>query len=348
MKLCKVDELTGKETLAKDVFTIEYKILLSEGTVLKHEYIQKLKELNVRQVYIKEEGPDTKTVMILKEDVEELFKSKVKSILEKHTYSHNTKLVELCETADYIITNILEEEEVVEKIYDIKERSSDIYEHSINMCSLATIVALKMGLSQETVHDIGVSCLLHDLGLRYLAIDYDDQELSELSEREYAEFKKHPVYAYSALRDETWISNESKNMILYHHERLDGSGYPLKATDITKECRIIQICDAFDEMICGIGCKRKKVYEAVEYLKRNKDIKFDGRIVDIFLEFTAVYPAVTIVKTNEGETGVVLYQNKQFPDRPVIRITKDRNGIAVDKVKDLSEINHVYVEEVIE
>ena len=197
-------------------------------------------------------------------------------------------------------------------------------------------------------HDIGVSCLLHDLGLRYLAIDYDDQELSELSEREYAEFKKHPVYAYSALRDETWISNESKNMILYHHERLEGSGYPLKATDITKECRIIQICDAFDEMICGIGCKRKKVYEAVEYLKRNKDIKFDGRIVDIFLKFTAVYPAGTIVKTNEGETGVVLYQNKQFPDRPVIRITKDRNGIAVDKVKDLSEINHVYVEEVIE
>ena len=137
-------------------------------------------------------------------------------------------------------------------------------------------------------------------------------------------------------------------MILYHHERLDGSGYPLKATDISKECHIVQICDAFDEMICGIGCKRKKVYEAVEYLKRNKDIKFDGKIVDILLEFTAVYPAGTIIKTNEGETGIVLYQNKQFPDRPVIRITKDRNGIAVDKVKDLAEINNVYVEEVIE
>lgn len=348
MKLCKVDELTGKETLAKDVLTIEYKILLSEGTVLKQEYIEKLKELNIRQVYIKEQRPDTKTVMILKEDVEESFKSKVKNILEKHTYSHNNKLVELCQTADYIITNILEEEEVVEKIYDIKERSSDIYEHSINMCSLATIVALKMGLPQQKVHDIGVSCLLHDLGLRYLAISYEDQDLSELSEREAAEYKKHPVYAYTALRDENWISDESKNMILYHHERLDGSGYPLKATDISEECRIIQICDAFDEMICGIGCKRKKVYEAVEYLKHNKDIKFDGKIVDIFLEFTAVYPAGTIVKTNEGETGIVLYQNKQFPDRPVIRITKDRNGVAVDRVKDLTEINNVYIEEVIE
>ena len=237
---------------------------------------------------------------------------------------------------------------MVEKIYDIKERNSDIYEHSINLCSLATIVALKMELPQQTVHDIGVSCLLHDLGLRYLAIDYGDQDLSELSEREFAEYKKHPVYAYTALRDETWISNKSKNMILYHHERLDGSGYPLKATDISKECRIIQVCDAFDEMICGIGCRRKKVYEAVEYLKSNKDIKFDSKIVDIFLEFTAVYPAGTIVRTSEGETGVVLYQNKQSPDRPVIRITKDRNGIAVDKVKDLSEISNVYVEEVIE
>ena len=348
MKLCKVDQLIGKEILARDVFTTEYKILLSEGTVLKYEYIQKLKELNIRQVYIKEKELDTKTVMILKEDVEKTFKSKVTSILERHTYSHNTNLVELCQTADYIITNILEEEEVVEKIYDIKERSSDIYEHSINLCSLATIVALKMGLSQETVHDIGVGCLLHDLGLRYLAIVYDDQDISQLSEKEFAEFKKHPVYAYTALRDETWISNDSKDMILYHHERLDGSGYPLKATDISKECHIVQICDAFDEMICGIGCKRKKVYEAVEYLKRNKDIKFDGKIVDILLEFTAVYPAGTIIKTNEGETGIVLYQNKQFPDRPVIRITKDRNGIAVDKVKDLAEINNVYVEEVIE
>ena len=348
MKLCKVDELTGQETLAKDIFTIEYKVLLSEGTVLKQEYIKKLKELDIRQVYIKDDQPDTKTVMILKEDVEETFKSKVKSILEKHTYSHNNKLVELCQTADYIITNILQEDEVVEKIYDIKERNSDIYEHSINLCSLATIVALKMELPQQTVHDIGVSCLLHDLGLRYLAIDYGDQDLSELSEREFAEYKKHTVYAYTALRDETWISNKSKNMILYHHERLDGSGYPLKATDISKECRIIQVCDAFDEMICGIGCRRKKVYEAVEYLKSNKDIKFDSKIVDIFLEFTAVYPAGTIVRTSEGETGVVLYQNKQSPDRPVIRITKDRNGIAVDKVKDLSEISNVYVEEVIE
>ena len=348
MKRCKVDNLTGKEILAKDVITSEYQILLSVGMTLKQEYIEKLRELDIKEVYIKEDEPHTKTVVILREEVEESFKSKVRSILEKHTYSHNDKLEELCQTADNIITKILEEDKVVEQIYDIKGRSSDIYEHSISICSLATILALKMELPHQTVHDIGVSCLLHDLGLRYLAIDYADRNLEELSELEYAEYKKHPIYGYTALRGENWISNESKNMILYHHERMDGSGYPLKATDSPVECKIIQICDVFDEMICGIGCKRVKVYEAIEYLRSLKDIKFDGKIVDIFLEFTAVYPAGSTVRTNEKETGIVLYQNKEFPDRPVLRIIKDRDGRSVDVVKDLVEVNNVYIEEVID
>ncbi len=347
-RLCRIEELTGQECLAKDIMTQDYKILLSEGTILKHEYIEKLKELNIQEVYIKEEENQTEAVAILKEDLEESFRTKVKDILEKHTYSHNEELVELSQTADYIITNILQEEEVVKKIYDIKERSSDIYEHSISICSLATIVALRLGLSQEAAHDIGVSCLLHDLGLRYIIIDYTDRDLEELTEVECAEYKKHPVYGYTALRGEDWISENSKNMILYHHERLDGSGYPLKATDISLECRIIQICDAFDEMICGIGCRRKKVYEAIEYLKSFKNIKFDGKIVDVFLEFTAVYPAGTCVKTTSGEIAVVLYQNKDNPDRPVIRIIKDKDGINVDIVKDMLEWKDIYIAEVIE
>lgn len=347
-RLCKIDELTGNECLAKDIITEDYKILLSAGTVLKQEYIDKLRDFNILEVYVLEEGENTESVVILKEEVEESFKSKVKDILEKHTYSHNEELVELSQAADHIITNILEEEEVVQRIYDIKERSSDIYEHSISICSLATIVALRMDLPQESVHDIGVSCLLHDLGLRYLTVDYTDRSLDELTEVENTEYKKHPVYGYSALRGEDWISEKSKNMILYHHERLDGSGYPLKATDISLECRIIQVCDAFDELICGIGCKRIKVYEAIEYLKSFKNIKFDGKIVDVFLEFTAVYPAGTCVKTTEGEIAVVLHQNKQSPDRPVIRIIKNKDGINVDVVKDLLEMENIYIAEVIE
>ena len=346
-KICKIDELTGKERLANNIMTSDYNVLLSEGIVLRQDYIDKLRELNIKEVYIWDEKEIEESVAILKNDLEESFKSKVRDILEKHTYCHNEELVELCQTADHIIINILEEEEVLQQIYDIRERSSDIYEHSVSICSLATVVALRMNLSHELVHDIGVGCLLHDLGLRYLTFDYINHDLKEMTEFEYSEYKKHPVYAYSALQGENWISNVSKNMILYHHERIDGSGYPLKATDIPLECRIIQVCDVFDEMICGIGCKRVKVYEAVEYLKNFKDIKYDGRIVDIFLEFTAVYPAGTYVRTNEDEIGIVMRQNKQFPGRPVLRIVEDRNGDAVNIIKDLLEVNNIYIKEVI-
>ena len=347
-KLCKIDNLAGEELLAKPIATDDYNVLLPEGTVLKQEYIEKLRELNVPEVYVWVEAEEAESVVILKEDLEESLRDKVKSILERHTYSNNKDLAELSKTADRIISNILQEKEVVQKVYDIKERDADIYEHSISICSLATIVALKLELPYELVHDIGVSCLLHDLGLRYLTVNYSEQNIEKLPEAETAEYKKHPVYGYSALQGENWISPASKNMILYHHERLDGSGYPLHATDIPLECRIIQICDAFDELICGIGCERVKVYEAVAYLKKNRDTKFDKQIVDIFLQFTAVYPVGSCVKTNEGEIGIVLRQNSQHPDRPLLKIIKDSEGRQVDILKDLLEASDIFIEKEIQ
>lgn len=83
MRLCKVEDLTGTEVLAKDAMTLEYKILLSAGTPLKPEYIQKLKELNVRDVYVKEDAPDTKEVVILKEELEEKLSVKSKKYFGK-------------------------------------------------------------------------------------------------------------------------------------------------------------------------------------------------------------------------------------------------------------------------
>lgn len=351
MKLCKVDELKGGEILAKAIITPEFRVLLSDEIKLQPEYIDKIKEFGISEVYIKDEDQvHGQEVVLLKSEAESFFHDKVKSILEKHTYSKNDELMELSKTADNIIANIMEEDEVVEKIFDIKERSSDIYEHSISICSLATLVALKLGLPQKKVHDIGVGCLLHDLGLRYLTIDYTDQDISKLSKNELAEFKKHPVYGYSVLQNENWISDISKNIILYHHETLDGTGYPLHAKEIPLEAQVVAICDNFDEMICGIGRKRIKVYEAVEYLKIFRGVKFSEDIVNVFLEFTAVYPAGSHVLLSDNSVGTVIRQNREFPDRPIVQIIKDKNGNAVKKPEtiNLIKINHIFIEKVLE
>lgn len=349
MKICSIDELKEHDILARDVLSDGYNVFLYKNTILNKKYIEKLKKLNIQYVYIQDNIPQEE-IAVLKKEIEEKSKSKVKEVILKHTYNNSNELKALSETADNIIVNILEEDEVVENIYDIKERSADIYMHSISICVLATLVALKLGLDQERVHDIGVGCLLHDLGLRYMMIEYEDQDIETLSNKELAEYKKHPVYGYTALKNENWLSKKSKEIILCHHEKIDGSGYPLHATEISVDTKIVSVCDAFDEMICGIGRKRMKIYEAVEYLKSFKNILFDGKIIDALLDFTAVYPSGSVIVTNEGDIAVVIKQNKGFPERPIIQLTRDKfgNPIDDDKIIDLVKVNNLFIDSVLE
>ena len=349
MKLCSINELKEHDILARDVMADKYNVFLYKNTILNKKYIEKLNELNIPFVYIQDNVPEEE-IAVLKKEIEEKSRSKVKEVILKHTYNNGNELKEISKTADNIIVNILEEEEVIENIYDIKERSADIYTHSISICVLATLVALKLGLDKERVHDIGVGCLLHDLGLRYMMIEYADQDIENLSSKELVEYKKHPVYGYTALKNENWLSKKSKEIILCHHEKIDGSGYPLHATEISVDTKIVSVCDTFDEMICGIGRKRMKIYEAVEYLKSFKNILFDGKIVDALLDFTAVYPSGSVIVTNEGSVAVVIKQNKGFPERPIIQITRDKfgNPIEDDNIIDLVKINNIFIDSVLE
>ncbi len=346
----RLDEIQENEILARPLMTWDYQIILPEGAVLRRNYIDRLIDLGIFEVYVKDTKSKTSGINILNTQIKVSVQEKVKDILERHTYQNNQKLAELSKTADNIISTILEEDQVVEKVFDIKERSTDLYEHSINICAMAILTALKLGVEKEKIHDIGVGCLLHDIGLRYTTIDFNKKDIDSLNKQELVEFKKHPVLGYSSLKDEDWISDVSKYIILYHHENLDGSGFPLKPKEIPIECMIVNVCDTFDEIICGITCKQRKVYEAIEYLKSFRNVKFDEKVVDAFLEFAAVYPAGSKVITNEGEIGVVIAQNKNFQDRPVIRIIKDKNGndVTEEKIWNLVEIHHIFIEKVLD
>ncbi len=349
MKLCKVSDIQGNEKLARPIITSNYQELLAAGTILKKEYIPRVLQLGITEVFIEDEKLNPEQIVILREDVEDIFKEKVRSIMERHVYSDSSELEELSKTADTIITSILSNDEVVEQIYDIRERSADIYEHSISVCSLAVIVAAKQQISKADIHDIGVASLFHDIGLRYLDFQYTNLEITELDDNQINEYRKHSAYAYSSLEKEKWLSENSKKMILKHHERVDGSGYPLHTTEIDKITQILQVCDAFDEMICGIGCRRARVYEAVEFLKIVRGVKFDEEIVNTLLDFTAVYPSGTVVFLNTGEMAVVIKQNKQFPERPVVRIIKSKEGKTLDEEVrcDLLEIKNVFIDKVL-
>ncbi len=288
-------------------------------------------------------------VTILRDDVEEQVKNKIKDILEMHVYQQTEGLEQIAETAQNIITDILEEEEVVEKVYDVKERSADIYEHSLQVCTIATLISLKLGLTKKQVYDISVASLIHDLGLRYLVVRYEDQDINLLPAKEQEEYKKHPIYAYTAIKNETWLSDNAKEIVLNHHERKDKTGYPLGTDLVSRMTQIVGVCDEFDELICGIGKARVRVHEAINNIRNYSGIWYDTDIVTAFLQLIAVYPFGSKVRTNRGEVGIVMRQNPHFPERPVLRIVEDKYGQAIhaELIVDLIKDTSVVIQEVI-
>ena len=346
MRDINVAELQGGEYLAKPVKINNNQTLYYEGTCLYMKHIEALIESGVEVVSIFEQTKvSPKERKIIRENLKTDCTKKVQDVLEQYV-SYTDGFEEIADAANDIIDDMFEREEIVDHVYDIRERNASLYDHCVTVSSLSVLTALKMNLSKWEVYDIGVGSLMHDMGLRYLSVGYRDINPDDFSYEDLFEYKKHTLYAFSSVEKETWMSNETKKIILYHHERLDGSGYPFKQKIMPLGVRIVAIADAFDDILCGIGCKKGNVREALEYIRNGRDIYFEGRIVDYFLDFIAAYPVGTNVITNKGDEAVVLRQNEHFTDRPIIKLIKDRYGNVYKEeiIIDLTKDESVYVD----
>jgi HD-GYP domain-containing protein (c-di-GMP phosphodiesterase class II) len=354
MKLRNVNDLKGGEFLAKPVCIGSDIILIYEGTCLKEEYIKKLKELGVQYVYIKDINNNSDEIEEVnetaKDSIIEDYREKIKNLLERHIYTSRSELAKLKEIAFKIINNIMYEDNVVEQIENMREHEADVYEHSINVCALSVLLALKCKIELDVIHSIAVGSILHDIGFRYIPISFENKLMDELARKEQNEYKKHTIYGYMAVEYEDWLTEDAKEIILSHHERIDGSGYPLRKKQLKKSTQIVSICDEYDTMLCGIGCEQMKAYQIIENFKAKNGIIFDKNILNIFFGFIALYPNGTKIITNEGEIGIVIKQNSTFKERPIISITKDKNGNNIKEYeeKDLLKYLNIFIENVID
>lgn len=346
MKTVLVENLVGGEYLAKPVRLNDNQTLFYEGTCLYMKHIEAILSAGIKEVCIFSPSTLTpKEKRVIKENLKTDCTQKVHDILESYT-TYSDGFEDIAETAQTIVEDIFNRDEIVDRVYDIRERNGDLYDHCVTVASLAILTALKMNLSEMEVFDIGVGSLMHDMGLRYLSVPYQDIDIEEeFNADSLFEFKKHTLYGFSSVERETWMSNESKKIILFHHERLDKSGYPFKHVALPIGVRIVAVVDAFDDILCGIGCQRGNVRKALNYLKDGRDKLFEGKIVDFFLEFVAAYPVGTIVITNNGDEAVVIEQNEHYTDKPKIRLIKDRDGneYPEDKMVDLVEDTNVTI-----
>lgn len=271
----------------------------------------------------------------------------MKSVLEKHIYKHNSNLKLIGKEAEKIIESVIEEPEVITNITEMRNISTDMYTHCINVCALSTIMALRLKMSEKQVRNISIGAILHDIGFRYIKVPYMNVNETYMNSKDALEYKKHTIFGYSSIQDEDWIPDIAKEIILLHHERIDGKGYPFQHSGgkIKTEVKLVSICDDFDSLISGVGNPKLKIYEAIEYIKANQGIKYDVTIAEKLLESVAVYPVGIKVITSEGETGIVVRQNRKFTDRPVIKMLKHADGSAYNKYteKDLMEYLTLFI-----
>lgn len=325
MRIRLVKTLRGGERLAEPVITEEKETLISRGTVLKPEYLDLISFLGIDTVCIEDPYESIETPhQIISKDKREEYISRVKKILENHIYQEKNSLEKLKPLAKDIVTNLLSVDENI--VIDIEERNGNLYEHTIMVTFLSVLVAKRMKMKEESLYQIALGCLLHDLGLRYITVPYMNYDMENRPKSEIFEFKKHTILAYSALEGEEWIDTNAKKMILSHHERRDGSGFPLKQKTRDIESNILQACDAFDCLISGMECKRMDIQQALEYLVETADVLFDRRIIKVIERMVARYPVGTKVRLNTGEIGIVLSQTKNSI-RPIIGVLDEKENL---------------------
>lgn len=329
MRIISVDSITGNEKLAKDIMSNNGTILISVGTIMKKDYIFRLKDLKIEFIYVEDEiGKGVNLVNSLELHIKDQCQEYIRDILCKYTYDDESELEDVKVVADEIISEVMAEPEVIYNLSSIRNKNESTYSHSLNVCALAVIIALKMKIPKNKIREIAIGCLLHDIGFTYISLDYQNLKMNTCTDKERKEIMKHIIYGYSAIEKMEWLSPVSKDIIIGHHERIDGSGYPfhLKDDRIKIGSRIAAVCDEFDSLVYGNLVKKLKVHEAIDYIVSKASILFDFNVVKAFVDSVAAYPIGALVITNQKEIGIVLRQNSKCPTRPVIRIIKNKEG----------------------
>lgn len=325
MRRIKTEQIRGREILAKDIYSAGGVVLISEGTILKKEYIEKLLELKITDIFVEDEiSKEIQVQDITEEKIREQCEEKLEETLERFCYSSGNEFRELSKVVTEIMEGVLLQEEVIYTISNVRSHSKSLYEHSLSVATLSVLIAVRAGYTQSEAKEIAMGALLHDIGFTSVKEKYQGLILSELEEKVQKEVKRHVIYGYIEVEQQDWISSTSREIILYHHERLDRSGYPFRMSGdkIKPQVRLVAICDAFDSMVYGNLEKRRKVYEAVEEILINAGTRFDAEFVKIFLASVAIYPTGSMVCLNTGKNAIVLRQNADNPTRPVVRIVE--------------------------
>lgn len=173
---------------------------------------------------------------------------------------------------------------IEQMVHAIEMRDICALHHSAGVACLSEKLAIALNLDNAQVATIHTAAHLHDIG----KVGIPDSILlknGKYSDAEYQIMKEHVVIGYLILAEMEGLDDVAQ-IVLHHHERYEGSGYPhgLQGEDIPLGSRIIAIADAFDAMTSRRSYRRQfTIPEALTELLRQKGRQFDPDLVDVFV-----------------------------------------------------------------
>lgn len=316
-----VSELKPGTKLAKDVYLNDGRLLLLSGFVIKSRYIRKLELLEVPFVFI-EEGEIISLDMISEEKVYSEAFNTIKSVLSSVRDGKEIDIPAVKDTVNDIVQKVINNESVFIQLTGIRDIDNYTFLHSVDVCIYSVITGRNLGLSKEELTELGIGAVLHDIGKCKIPLEIL-MKPGKLTEEEFHVMRLHSIHGHEIINNTSGLSKRIANIACQHHEKWDGTGYPLGLSNyqIDKFARIVTVADIYDALTADRVYKKKDLpHEAAEYISCYSSILLDPDITNVFMRHMAFYPEGSIVLLNSGEIGSVIEAGKHTSLRPKVRI----------------------------
>lgn len=327
--------------LSKPLISADGKILLHEGIVIKERYINYLRNQGFTSLFVGDQK-DQESAPV----EEDFYSSKYRqeAIGEARqviNHFHVGKGINLDSVKNIVsewINELGEKPENMINILDIRRKEGYMFSHAVNTCILSIMTGIAMGYNDQQLDELGLAAMLHDVGKIKFSKNVAKQFSNWLSKKEKEEYRRHPFYSLEILRENYTVSPNVLSACFQHHERWNGSGYPmgLAGEAICEYAQIISIADVYERLIAGMPHRLPTpVYYATAILNKAAGEYFNPAIIEKFNQNVAIYPIGKTVRLNNQQIGVILGVDINNKAVPIVRITSEQENTGQNRVVEL-------------
>jgi len=340
MRNITLDEIQPGMYLSKSLILDDGTVLLHEGIEMKERYIQYLRKQGITSLFVGQPKMQNASDAVDLYDIKHRQEAAAaaKKLVNQFRVGKGVQLDGVKDIVSSLITQLSQQPENMIHLLDIRRKKEYMFSHAVNTCILSVMTGIAMGYNDKQLAELGLAAMLHDIGKikfsRQLALQFPDY----LTKDEREEYRRHTFYALEVLRENPGLSVNVVNACFQHHERWNGSGYPMgiKGDAICEYAQIISIADVYDRLISGLPHRRPTpVYYAVAILNKASGEYFNPALVDLFNQNVAIYPMGKTVRLNNRQSGVILGVGIKNKTTPIVRITADENGNPVNQPIEL-------------